>query len=314
MRISVLKAPALPLAFLLCIASPSEASAEHRSPEQLLNLLISSNTSHEQWQEALQSFEKLPADLAIRTLYPEIARRAPHNPASPIYNCGPNPEQESRRGWGHYCTVNWLWCHVLFCDKSSPQVGRTLLDLWQHPLSAYGQSTLLSALDGPAWIPEAEAPISALFANEQADPQLRAQAAACLLHRFGMKYHRQVVAFAQVATKSERDLLFRELAQPPHASLSGADSAVAKLGFSLLLEEETARETRVAQRLGGNSYYGEFLFANLLGEYLSQPFTPDFKLPKYRQSETELGRELWYRETAENALHWWLLNKDLYAN
>jgi hypothetical protein len=45
--------------------------------------------------------------------------------------------------------------------------------------------------------------------------------------------------------------------------------------------------------------------------YLDEGFTPDYKLRKYQGEE---GKELWYRETAENAFGWWLKNKERYAN
>ena len=78
-----------------------------------------------------------------------------------------------------------------------------------------------------------------------------------------------------------------------------------------MFEELAKNEDRFARRSVGGSYYGSFLSANVLGTYLGEGFTPDYKLPKYRCEE---GKELWYRETTENALSWWLKNKERFAN
>jgi len=303
-----------PLAGLLlfCLAVTSPLRAGDDPAGQLLRTLLSPDTSDQEWQAAADSFQQLPADVAIRGLYPEIAKGIPNGEPYASYNCS-DPHRDRRVGaWGPFCVVNWLWCRAVACSKTRPRIGKTLLELWAHPQSAYGQSVLLSALDSYAWVPEAEELVHALFVDSEAGSGLRIQAAACLLDHFGMKYHREVVSFASFGPPATRNLLFRQLASAPHARHSGVDPAVVRLGFWLLLEEMTLHEDRFAHRTVGNSYYGEFLVANLLGTYLGQPFTTDYKLPKYRNGEE--GKEIWYRETAENAFNWWLTNRDRYAN
>jgi hypothetical protein len=285
----------------------ADAPAEH-----LLNVLLSPETSDKEWQFAADSFQQLPADVAIRALYPELAKGIPGGMSYAAYNCNDPHRDRHLEAWGRFCVVNWLWCHTVCCSKAQPLIGKTLLELWAHPLSAYGQGVLLSTVDSCAWVPDAERPVYSLFMDSAAAAGLRMQAAACLLHHFGIKYHREVVSFALFGPRDKRDFLFRELANPSHARVSGIDPAVVRLGFWLLLEEMALHEDRFAHRTVGNSSYGEFLFANLLGTYLGQPFAPDYKLPKYQKGEE--GKEIWYRETAENAFNWWLLNRDRYAN
>jgi len=305
--------PFRPLAgvILLCLALTPTLRAGEDSAAQLLHTLLSPNTSDKEWQLAADSFQKLPADLAIRILYPEIAEGIPGGWSYAAYNCSDPHRDWRNEAWGRFCIVNWLWCQTVSCGKTHPLVGKTLLELWAHPQSAYGQGVLLSTLDSYAWIPEAEEPVRFLFLDSEAASGLRLQAAICLLHHFGMKYQHDVVTFALFGPREKRDPLFRELASPVHARLSGVDPAVVRLGFGLLLEEMALQQDRFAHRTTGNSFYGEFLVANLLGTYLGHPFTPD-RLAKYQQGEQ--GKETWYRDTAENAFNWWLINKARYAN
>jgi len=296
----------------LFIALACTVRADDDSAAQLLHTLLSPDTSDKEWQSAADSFQQLSADVAIRTVYPEIATGIPGGLSYAAYNCSDPHTDRHVAAWGRFCVVNWLWCHTVSCGKAQPLIGKTLLQLWAHPQSTYGQGVLLSTLDSYAWVPEAEGPVYSLFVNSDAAPGLHLQAAACLLHHFGMQYHREVVTFALFGPRDKRDFLFRELASPPHARVSGIDPAVVRLGFWLLLEEMALHEDRFAHRTIGNSYYGEFLYANLLGQYLNQPFTPDCQLPIYQKDAK--GKELWYCETSQNAFHWWLLNKDRYAN
>jgi len=297
---------------LLCVAVASTLRAGDDSAAQLLRTLLSPTTPDKQWLVAADSFQELPNDVTLRTLYPEIAKGIPNGEPYAAYNCSDPQRDRLIAGWGRFCVVSWLWCRTVSCAAAKPRIGKILLELWAHPQSTYGQGVLLSTLDSYAWIPEAEGPVDSLFLDSEAAPGLRLQAAACLLHHFGIKYHREVVSFALFGPRDKRAFLFRELASPPHARLSGVDPAVVRLGFWLLLEEMALHEDRFAHRTIGNSFYGEFLIANLLGTYLGQPFTPDYKLAKYQQGEP--GKEIWYRETSENAFHWWLLNRDRYAN
>jgi hypothetical protein len=274
-------------------------------------VLVSPKTSDQAWQVAVDSFLALPADAAVRALYPEIAKGIPGGHSYAGYNCSDPQRDRHVPDWGRYCVVNWLWCHTISCSKAQPPIGTTLLELWQQPLSAHGQDVLLSTLDTYAWVPEAEEPVHSLFFDKQANSGLRLRAAACLLRHFGMKYHGEVVSFALSGPRDTRDFLFRELADSPHALVSGVDPAVVRLGFQLLLEESAQHENLVAHHAVTSSYYGEFLYANLLGKYLGHPFAPD-RRAQFRQGGQ--GNEDWYRTTAENAYRWWLLNKDDYAN
>jgi hypothetical protein len=277
---------------------------------RLLETLLLPDTSDEPWSRAADSFRELPVEVVIRTLYPEIAKGIPNGMPHAAYNCSDPSRDRHIGGWGRYCVANWLWCKTVSCGREHPTVGKTLLELWTQPRSIYGQSVLLSTLDYYNWVPEAEEPVRGLFIDSQADSGLRAQAAACLLHHFGTKYQHDVIGFALNSGHEIRDLLFRQLVSPPHARVSGVDATVVRMGFWLMFEELAKNEDRFAHGSVGGSYYGSFLPANALGTYLGEGFTPDYKLPKY---QGEQGRELWYREATENALTWWLKNKERYA-
>jgi hypothetical protein len=296
---------------VLCIVSTVKLQADDVPPAQLLDTLLSPNTSDDQWQRAEASFLKLPGEAAIRTLYHEVAKGIPGGMAYPKYNCS-DPEHDRRIAyWGRYCVANWLWCKELSCSGWNSLVSKTLLDLWIQPQSTYGRSVLLTALDSSSWVPEAEEPVRRLFTDTEAEAKLRQQAAACLLHHFGARYQHEVVVFALSSPREIRDLLFRELVSPPHARVSGIDPAVVRMGFWLMFEEMAGNEDRFAHRRVGGSYYGAFLPANQLGTYLDEQFAPDYKLPKY---QGEQGKEIWYTDTVENAFTWWIKNKEHYAN
>ena len=296
------------MVLLLWVLTVPMVHAADVSPAQLVETLLSPDIADQQWHEAEGSFEKLSVEVALRAVYPEVAKGAP---GGPIYNCL-NPDHDRHVGaWGRYCVANWLWCQTLARGKTNSQAGKALLELWAQPQTRLGQSVLVTSLDTEAWVPEAEEPVRNLFTDSNADSELREQAAACLLHHFGAKYHHDVVLFALFSSYEIRDLLFRELASPPHAGLSEVDPAVVRMGFWLMFEALAKNESLFAHGSIGASYYGTFLFADYLGRYLGENFTPDYKLPKY---QSEGGREIWYRNTTENALTWWLKNKERYAS
>jgi hypothetical protein len=296
---------------VLCGVLSAKLQAEDVPAVRLLETLLSPENSDEPWRRAADSFRELPVDVAIRTLYPAIAKGIPNGMSYAAYNCSDPSRDRYIGGWGRYCVANWLWCKTMSCGREHSKAGNILLELWTQPQSVYGQSALLSALDYYNWVPEAEEPVRKLFTDSRSDSGLRAKAAACLLHHVGTKYQHDVIGFALFGSHEIRDLLFRQLVSAPHARVSGVDATVVRMGFWLMFEELTKIEDRFAHRSVGGSYYGAFLSANALGEYLGEQFTPDYKLPKY---QGEQGRELWYRETNENALTWWLKNKERYAN
>jgi len=296
---------------ILCGTFAAQLRADDAPASQLLETLLSPATSDEAWHKAEDSFRKLPADVAVRALYPEIAKGSPDARSPMKYNCSYPDIDRHGDTFGRYCVVGWLWCKTLACARGGSKVGKTLLELWAQPQSIYGQSALLSALDSFNWVPEAEEPVRKLFTDSQADSGLRAQAAACLLHHLGTKYQHDVIVFAQFSNRQIRDFLFRQLVSPPDARVSGVDAAVVRMGFWLMFEDLAKNEEGFAHGGIGGSYYGAFLSANALGTYLGEGFTPNYKLPKY---QGEQGRELWYRETTENALTWWLKNRERYAN
>jgi hypothetical protein len=296
---------------ILCGVLTAKLQADDVPAARLLETLLSPDTSDEQWRQAADLYRELPVDVAIRTLYREIAKGIPNGMSYAAYNCSDPGRDRHIGSWGRYCVANWLWCKTMSCGREHSKVGKTLLGRWTQPQSVYGQGVLLSALDYYNWVPEAEEPVRKLFTDSQADSGLRAQAAACLLHHFGTKYQHDVIGFALFSSHEIRDLLFRQLVALPHARVSEVDATVVRMGFWLMFEELAKNEDRFAHRSVGGSYYGAFLSANALGAYLGEGFTPDYKLPKY---QGERGRELWYRETAENALTWWLKKKERYAN
>jgi hypothetical protein len=298
------------LVVLCALLTPQLQAAD--SPESRpLETLLSPQSSDEEWQRAAEVFRELPADAAIRALYPEIAKGVPNGMPYTAYNCS-DPSRDRHLGrWGRYCVTGWLWRQTISCGRKYANLSRTLLELWAQPQSVYGQSVLLSALDYYAWVPEAEDPVRTLFRDSEASIGLRAQAAGCLLRHFGTKYQRDVIQFALFSSREIRDVLFRLLAAPSSTRISGADPAVVRMGFWLMFEELAENEDRFAHRRAGGSYYGAFLSANALATYLGEGFTPDYRLPKYQAEE---GKELWYRDTTENALSWWLKNKERYAN
>lgn len=295
---------------LLSTFTSTSAKGSDTSSAQLLETLFSPQTSDEQWHSAADSFEKLPVETKIQTLFPEIAKGLPGGFTYAAYNCS-TPDTDRRvPGWGRYCVAKWLWCKALDCGRSNPEVGKILLKLWNHPLSASGESALLAALDYSSWVPEAEDPVRSLFKDSEADPHLREEAALCLLRRFGPKYHAEAVAFALYSRRDIRDVIFKELVESPHARLSGIDPAVVRMGFWLLFDEVEKDEEAFAHDGVLRSQYGAFLVANRLGTYLGERFTPDDKLSKY---QGEQGRETLWREATENALAWWPKNKDRFA-
>ena len=295
---------------LFTFTSTSAAMGSDRSSAQLLETLFSPQTSDEQWHSAADSFEKLPVETKIQTLFPEIAKGLPGGFTYAAYNCSTPNTDRRVPGWGRYCVAKWLWCKALDCGRSNPEVGKTLLELWNHPLSASGKGALLAALDYSSWVPEAEEPVRSLFKDSEADPHLREQAALCLLHRFGSKYHAEAVVFALYCQREIRNVIFKELVESPHARLSGIDPAVVRMGFWLLFDEVGKEEEAFAHDGVLRSQYGAFLVANLLGTYLGERFTPDNKLSKF---QGEQGRETLWRESTENALAWWPKNKDRFA-
>ena len=298
------------LAVLCALLTPGLQAAD--SPEsRLIETLLSPQSSDEEWQRAAEAFRKLSADAAIKVLYPEIAKGLPNGMSYAAYNCSDPSRDRHLGGWGRYCVTGWLWCQTISGRRKYANLSKTLLELWAQPQSVYGQTVLLSTLDYYAWVPEVEDPVRGLFRDSEADTGLRAQAAGCLLRHFGTKYQREVIQFALFSSHEIREVLFTQLASPSHTHISGVDPAVVRMGFWLMFEKLAKNEDRFARGSVGGSYYGSFLSANALGTYLGEGFTPDYKLPKYQCAE---GKELWYRETTENALSWWLKNKERYAN
>ncbi len=290
--------------------STSAAKGSDPSSAQLLETLFSPQTLDEQWHSTADSFEKLPVETKIQTLFPEIAKGLPGGFTHAAYNCS-SPDTDRRvPGWGRYCVAKWLWCKALDGGRSNPEVGKILLELWNHPLSASGESALLAGLDNSSWVPEAEEPVRSLFKDSEADPHLRAQAALCLLRRFGSKYHAEAVGFALYSQHGIRDVIFKELVERPHARLSGIDPVVVRMGFWLLFDKVDKDEEAFAHDGVLRSQYGAYLVADRLGPYLGERFTPDYKLSKY---QGEQGRETLWKEATENALAWWPKNKYRFA-
>lgn len=311
--IGMLIARSFCIAALIVLCGPLTAKllAQDVPTAQLLETLLSADTSDAQWNRAASAFREVPTEAAIRALYPEIAKGIPGGWSYAKYNCSDPARDRHVAGWGRYCVANWLWCQSITCGQKRSDVGPILLELWAEPQSLYGRGVLLSTLDDFSWVPEAEEPVRELFADSQADSGLRAEAAACLLHHLGTKYQHDVIVFALFSSHGIRDFLFRQLVSPPYGRVSGVDGGVVRMGFWLMFEDLDENEERFARGGAAGSYYGAFLSGNALGTYLGEAFTPDRKLPKY---QGEQGIELWYRETTENAVTWWLKNKERYAN
>ena len=295
------------LVFTLTNISPAQDG--DTSPAQLLEILLSPQTSDEQWHSTSDFFEKRPAEAKIRALFTEVAKGLPEGFTYAAYNCS-SPDTDRRVSrWGRYCVAKWLWCEALQCGKPNPQVGKILLELWNTPTSIQGVSVLLAALDYNSWVPEAEESVRSLFKNTDGDPHLRAQAALCLLRHFGSRYHGEVVGFALFSPRDIRDVIFKELVEPPHGRL-GIDPVVVRMGFWLLYDEVAKNEEAFAYVGILPSQYGAFLIADRLANYLGVKFTPDYRRPKY---QGEQGREALWREATENALAWWPKNKDRFT-
>ncbi len=276
----------------------------------LLETLLSSQASDQQWQQAADSFRKLPPEVAIRALYPEIAKDAA--PSVLHYNCTDDPSIDRHSGVSgrRHCVASLLWRETLSRGMGDPKVGKTLRELWTQLRYAPGRSALVYALCGN-WDPAAEEFVRKVFADDVAASSLRAQAAGCLLGRLGTKYQHDVIIFALHSSPQIRGSLFDALVSPPYARVSGIDASVVRMGFWILFESLSSDEERFAHGSGDSSYFGPFRTASALGTYLGEGFTPDYKLPKY---QGEQGRARWYRETTENALMWWLKNKKRYES
>jgi hypothetical protein len=291
--------------FLTILVAPN-LCAEEQTPDALLQILLWPDTPDGLWQSTSGDFQKLPPEMAIRALFPEIAKGIPGGLPYAAYNCYSPEKDRHIGGWGRYCVSNWLWCKALICGRNNPQVGKTLLELLGHPQSLYGQTALLSALDSYSWVPEAEEPVHNLFKGSETALPVRVLAAACLLHHFEAKYHSEAVQFALYGPEKVRAPLFHELTSP-HTRAMRIDPIVVRMGFALLFAELAKSEEACARAGFPVSQYGAFLYANNLGGYLGQKFAPDCKLPQY---QGESGKEIWYRETVENALAWWSKSRE----
>jgi len=284
-----------------------QTQSQKPSASALVETLLSRNTSDIEWKAAEKQFQELPANDAVRALFPEIAKGLPDGFTYAAYNCFDPLEDRKIPAWGEFCVVHWLWCKQLACPAKRDEVTNVLLELWSQPVSFYGQMALLQGLCGKA---VAEQRMAVLFRDDRADTRLRTEAAVCLLAENGKKYHPEVVALAQHSPPPMRERLFDELASPPHRNLSGIDPVVVRMGFALLLEK--ADKQRKAKTNGQTiSEYGQFLYAIRLNVYLGTAFEPNSKLPIYADAQ---GIERLYHDTVANALEWWSKHKQDYSD
>jgi len=72
---------------VLCGVLTAKLQADDVPVARLLETLLSPDTSDEPWRRAADSFLELPVDVAIRTLYPEIAKGIPNGMTYATYNC-----------------------------------------------------------------------------------------------------------------------------------------------------------------------------------------------------------------------------------
>ena len=278
-------------------------SVEEPSSLVLLKILLSPNTSDDEWNTAERQFEALPPEDVIRVLFPEIAKGMPGG----IYNCYDPRHDRTLARWGQYCVANWLWCKQLECPQKREEVSKMLMELWAQPTSLDGRMVLLQELCHDR---EAEAKIAALFRDSLADSRLRSQAGVCLLSQSEDKYHREVVEFAEQSPPNLRQRLFKQLAYPTQVPVPEVDPAVVRMGFALMLEEADKQAT--AMRHGAAiSDYAQFIYAQQLGTYLRKPFVPDQKTAIYKDPK---GIERWYHDSVMNALGWWSKYKHDHAN
>jgi hypothetical protein len=283
------------------------AHSTDRSASVLLTILLSADASDQEWKVAERQFQALPPEVAIRVLFPEIAKGMPGGGLYGIYNCSDPLRDRTLARWGEYCVANWLWCKQSACPERRKKALKVFLELWPQPTSLDGRMALLQELCRD---PETEAKIAALFTDRVADSRLRTEAGVCLLYQDEAKYHREVVAFAEQSPPNLRRLLFNKLAYPSQVPIPEVDPAVIRMGFALLLEEA---DKQANAKLRGQiiSDYDQFLYASRLGAYLHTSFEPNQKSAIYTGTQ---GIERWYHDSVMNALDWWSKHKHEYLN
>ena len=84
---------------ILCSFLIPPLQATDSTASRLLETLLSPQTSDEAWQHAAEAFSELPADAAIRVLYPEVAKGIPNGMPYATYNCS-NPKHDRHVGGG----------------------------------------------------------------------------------------------------------------------------------------------------------------------------------------------------------------------
>ena len=262
------------------------------------------------WKERVRvqkELMKLPPLPVLVSLLPEMAKGMP---SMAIWNGSGSAEMDAKMGMPAVWQVSYR-VHELWDEQDrrlSLQKGdRAALG---RELAAYLQKVgpkgyLLLKLAGEVesnWVPEAEAPVAALFLNDATEAGVRLEALRCLLQNTGTKYlpDAKKVASAwpetpwqQLLVKEDfiKTLIVADSRNRNVPAKSEPDTEILRLGFGLLptLEKEKA----------GTGYF----LAGSLGTYVGQKFSPDQNAPEY-QGEHGLA-DAFFSDTSKKALAWW---------
>lgn len=259
---------------------------------------------------AWQTREKIENELKIRdsqavllAVLDDVTREMP---SMSIHSGMSNVELDSRflsPQWRVFYSMHRVWnFHV---RRPTEQVGRALVaKLGTTKNNAF----IISQLHHAIWVPEAEAPLSALLKSDDSEARWAARA---LLDRVGDRYlpfvKKKIKAMPardekEVSQRSEwlRDALealhsHRYVARQNRQIVPSLDAEIVRLGFEMLPRLEEFR--------AGLGYF----LALDLGDYLAQEFKADQHEARFQQNGNL--NETFFAQASKNALAWWKINR-----
>jgi hypothetical protein len=280
----------------------SEPANDERTSAQiakLIDIITSLKTTWEERHQAEKQLKELPAVKVLPLLFPHYVKRSSDFKTATTPGVPLELEKTlSPKGQMRYI-LHRIWQHHVG-GKPSPEIVNVLLDLLAKNPGTAEQVDLLHALR-QHWLDNAEKPVAKLFRDANAEAGVRYSAAVCLLENRGKAYHNEIRDYASTAPVGLRQAYFERLATPPHATLTGIDPVVVKMGFTLLEEDLQKHPGQV---------HGAYFLATRLEAYLGKTFTPNQREEKY-QGKNGLN-ESFFADTVANARAWWGKNKREY--